>query len=552
VLTTTPTPPRGVVPVPRRRRPVTLLALLAAVLLLLWAVAARPWQDDGPAGPAMQMVSVEDDAVAAAEDARRAPDAAVRDVTLTAAATALPLGDRTVETWAFGGTVPGPEIRLAAGEVLRARVVNDLPEPLTVHWHGIALRADMDGVPDVTQQAIAPGSSFTYEFTVPDPGTFFYHSHSGVQLDRGLYGALVVEEPAGTAPVADVDVPVLLDDWVDGTGTDPDRVLAGLTGTGSMAASGDADTMADMPGMSGEESSTQGGTDSDTDSGTDSDMPGMDMSGPTPDAPLGDDTGDVVYPLLLANGRPATAAQEVAVPPGARVRLRLVNAGADTPFRVAVAGTPLTVVATDGFPVEPVEVDTLLIGMGERYDVVVTAPPTGTVPVLAVGEGKDGRALVVLRAGEGPAPDPQAVPAELAGRLLSLADLRPTAEVRLPERPADRTYRVDLTGDMAAYDWGITAPTSGGATLPVRQGERIRLEIRNTTAMWHPIHLHGHTFQVVAEDGVAGPRKDTVVVPANGSVTVELDADNPGQWALHCHNIYHAEAGMVTVLSYVR
>jgi len=542
VLSTAPTasplgdPPR------RRRRPLTLVALLAAVLLVVWAVAARPWQDDGPGSGAMQMVSVQDDAVAAAEQARRAPDAAVRDVTLTAAPTTLTLGDRTVETFAFGGTVPGPELRLTAGDVLRARVVNDLPEPLTVHWHGIALRADMDGVPDVTQEAIAPGASFTYEFTVPDPGTYFYHSHSGVQLDRGLYGALVVEDPAEGVPAADVDVPVLLDDWIDGTGTDPDRVLAGLT-AGSAPGQDDG-AMEGMPGMS-EPAPDAEAPDADS-------MPGMDMSEASPDAPLGDDTGDVVYPLLLANGRPATAPQEVAVAPGARVRLRLVNAGADTPFRVAVAGSPLTVVATDGFPVQPVETDTLIIGMGERYDVLVTAPASGAVPVVAVAEGRTGQALVVLRAGQGPAPDPLAAPAELTGRLLSLADLQPTADVRLAVRPPDRSYRIDLTGNMAAYNWGITAPESDGTTLPVREGERIRLEIRNTTAMWHPIHLHGHTFQVVAPDGGAGPRKDTVVVPANGSVTVELDADNPGQWALHCHNIYHAEAGMVTVLSYVR
>lgn len=536
MLTTTASPsPLGDRRRRRRRRPLTLVALLAAILLLVWTVTARPWQDDGPASGSLRLVSVQDDAVAAAEQTRRAPDAVVRDVILTAAPTSVTLGDRTVETWAFSGTVPGPELRLTAGDVLRARVVNDLSEPLTVHWHGIALRADMDGVPDVTQEAIAPGASFTYEFTVPDPGTYFYHSHSGVQLDRGLYGALVVQDPAEVVPAAEADLPVLLDDWIDGTGTDPDQVLTGLT---AGSTTGEDDAMEGMPGMSEDPAGE--------------DMAGTDIGEPSADAPLGDDTGDVVYPLLLANGRPATAPQEVAVAPGVRVRLRLVNAAADTPFRVAVAGSPLTVVATDGFPVQPVEADTLLIGMGERYDVLVTVPASGAVPVVAVAEGKEGRALVVLRAGQGPSPDPQASPAELTGRLLSLADLRPTADVQLAVRRPDRSYRVDLTGDMAAYDWGITAPESDGATLPVRQGERIRLEIRNTTGMWHPVHLHGHTFQVVAEDGGAGPRKDTVVVPANGSVTVELDADNPGQWALHCHNIYHAEAGMVTVLSYVR
>ena len=514
-------------------RPVVIATAAAVIGAGVWASVARPWQSD----EAARIVGPADPLVATIEQARRPENATVRDVTLTAAPASVDLGDRTVETWAFNGTVPGPEIRLRAGEVLRAQVRNQLPDPLTIHWHGIALRNDMDGVPGVTQESIEPGAEFVYEFTAPDPGTYFYHPHTGTQLDRGLYAPLIVEEPAAPAEY-DEDFTVMLDDWIDGTGQTPDDVLARLrSGVNQMEEPAEDD----MGGMDMDMSGTgMGGTAA----------PGMDMDESSGEGPLGDDTGDVEYPVYVINGRTPTSPAEFAVAPGDRVRLRLVNAGSDTPFRVAVGGSQLTVIATDGFPVDPVTVDTLLLGMGERYDVLVTVPGSGAVPLVAAAEGKDAQALAVLRSGPGDSPAPDVSPAELGGQLLTLADLQATPEAALPPATPDRTYRAALTGDMASYGWGIAASEEGGTTLPVRQGERVRLVIENQTMMWHPIHLHGQTFQVATGDGV-GPRKDTVIVPAMGTVTVDLVADNPGQWALHCHNISHAEAGMMTVLSYV-
>ncbi len=518
----------------RLPRPLVIVATVALVGAA-WLGTAQPWEDserDGLVGPT-------DPVVAATEDARRSDDAAVRDISLTAAPATVDLGDRTVETWAFNGTVPGPEIRLQTGDVLRATVRNDLPDPLTIHWHGIALRNDMDGVPDVTQEAIDPGDEFVYEFTAPDPGTYFYHPHTGTQLDRGLYAPLIVEGEASTQAEYDQDITVMVDDWIDGTGQTPDDVLTGLrSGAASM---GDMD-MGDMD---------MGDMDmGDMDMG-DMDMGDMgDMGETSAQAPLGDDTGDVDYPLYLINGRAASSPAEFAVTPGERVRLRLINAGSDTPFRVAVGGSQLTVIATDGFPVEPVTVDTLVLAMGERYDVDVTIPAAGPIPLVAVAEGKGAQALAVLRSGFGDNPAPDVTPDELSGQLLALTDLQAAPEVALEDEDPDRTYRAALTGDMADYQWGIATSEDDGASLSVREGERVRLVIENQTMMWHPIHLHGQTFQVVGENG-NGPRKDTVIVPAMGTVTVDFVADNPGQWALHCHNIYHAEAGMLTVLSYV-
>jgi FtsP/CotA-like multicopper oxidase with cupredoxin domain len=154
--------------------------------------------------------------------------------------------------------------------------------------------------------------------------------------------------------------------------------------------------------------------------------------------------------------------------------------------------------------------------------------------------------MAVLRAGHAALPMPGDRPAQLEDRPLSLDELHAVAKVALPNGAPKRTYRVELTGDMMAYDWGLTAAKA----LTVQTGEKIRLVLVNGTSMWHPIHLHGHTFQVVTGNGV-GPRKDTVIVAPSGTVTIDVLADNPGQWMLHCHNVYHAEAGMMTTLSYL-
>ena len=185
------------------------------------------------------------DAVAAAEAARRKPGARVVTARLTAQPVTLDLGGQTVSTWAYGDTAPGPLLRVDAGDVLRVDVANQLPDATSVHWHGLALRNDMDGVPGLTQDPIAAGETFRYEFTAPHPGTYFYHPHSGVQLDRGLYGVLVVDDPQEPGEY-DAEWIVVLDDWVDGTGRTPDQVLSDLQQAGGDDSMGG---MHDMEGM---------------------------------------------------------------------------------------------------------------------------------------------------------------------------------------------------------------------------------------------------------------------------------------------------------------
>ena len=495
---------------------VTVGAGVAGFELCRGSSAVRP-QAIGPGSP-----------LVAATEAARLSTGTVVTRTLTAAPTTVDLGGRVVSTWAYNGGVGGPLIRVTAGDRLDVHLVNRLPDPTTVHWHGLALRNDMDGVPGVTMGPVAPATDFRYSFTAPHPGTYWFHPHVGVQMDRGLQGALIIDDPHEPGGY-DQEVVLVLDDWTDGWSEDPDAVLArlGRDGTGTRGSGG----------MGG------GG------------MGGMVMGGsPSAAHPLGTDTGNVVYPAHLINGRVPQDPSVVSASPGQRIRFRLINAGSDTAYRFAVGGHHLTVTHADGYPVQPVQVDTVVLGMGERYDVVLTAGD-GAFPIVAAPEGKgDPGALAVLRTASGTAPVVEARPAELDGRLLAYTDLVPTASAALAPRPPDR--RLDLTLGMVngGRQWVLNGlPYDQHRPLDVTSGQRVRITMRNQTPMFHPVHLHGHTFAVVTGPGnsaAPGVRKDTVNVLPMQTLAIDLDTDNPGQWLAHCHNAYHGELGMMTVLSY--
>jgi FtsP/CotA-like multicopper oxidase with cupredoxin domain len=489
--------------------------------------------------------------VAAAERARFATGR-IRSHAVSLVPGTVDLGGLPVTTWSYDGMLPGPVIRVNKGDTVRATFTNKIAQPTSVHWHGVSLRNDMDGTL-VTQQPIAPGASFTYQFKASDPGTYWYHPHTGTQLDRGLYGMLIVDDPA-EAGNYDQEWLVVLDDWIDGVGGNtPDKVLALLKqGMGGMSSpSPSMDGMGGM-GMGGSSSAGSMGSMGSMGAGTGS---GVLLSGATSPL-LGGDAGDVRYPYYLINGRVATAPHVFTGKPGQRVRLRILNAGGDTAFRVALGGHTMTVTHTDGQPVQPVRTQALLLGMAERYDVIVTLGD-GVFPLVGYAEGKDATALAVVRTGSGSMPSAGAMPAELAGVLRGYGSLQPPASAAPNAAQPDVTSRLELTGNMSSYSWGFNGTTHPmgegfiGPSFPrlvrVQQGKRLRITWVNTTKMWHPMHIHGHTFQVNG----SGPLKDTVNVLPGQTVTCDFDTNNPGQWMAHCHNVYHEQAGMMGVIGYI-
>lgn len=448
----------------------------------------------------------------------------------------IDLGGTRAQTLAFNDQVPGPLIRANVGDEIAVTVDNHLDHASSLHWHGIALRNDMDGAAPATPN-IAPGASFTYRFSSPHPGTYWAHPHTGLDTDYGLYLPMIIDDPAEPGRY-DAEWIVVLDDWTSGVGSSPQDIFDGLR---SMSVGGHG-SMPGMPGMGGS-----------------SQMPGMGGMGPKPTVPgvggvgtsdlLGGDAGDVSYPYYLVNGRIPDAATTFTAKPGQRIRIRLINAAADTAFRIALAGHHMTVTHTDGFPVVPTEVDALLLGMGERYDVVVTAGD-GVFPMVALAEGKNALARALLATAAGSPPDAAFRPSELTGRIGTVETFVATPEVQLPSA-SDVALQARLSGTMMHYDWMINGrPYDQTVPLTIHQNQRANLTFTNQTMMWHPMHLHGHTYQVIKPDGTPGPRKDTLIVQPMQTVAVKLVADNPGIWMLHCHNGYHMDAGMMTTLNY--
>lgn len=433
------------------------------------------------------------------------------EATLRAAVTEVDLGGITATTWTYDGRLPGKELRAKAGDVLKIQVQNTLPVDTSVHWHGVRLHNAADGVPGLTQDPIAAGANYTYEFLAPDPGTYFFHPHSGVQIDRGLYAPLIIDDPSEPGKY-DQEWVLVLDDWTDGVSKSPDDILAAF-----QAQNGTVTKGMNMGGMGGMGNS-----------------------------PLGD-VGDIVYPHYLINGRIPAEPLTLTAKPGQKARIRLINAAADTLFRVALGGHVMTVTHTDGYPVQPTETRALDLAQGERADILVTLGD-GVFPFVAAAEGKHGQGLILIRTGSGTKPASTPWPAELDTNPLLMAALMPADSARVAVKEPDQLEKVTLNGQMQPYAWGMNGVTFGHDT-PIRtsSGARLRLQMANETMMAHPMHIHGHTWSL---PGNGGLRKDTVLVLPMQTVTVDLQADNPGKWAYHCHNIYHAEIGMMTTLQY--
>ena len=417
-----------------------------------------------------------------------------RTYELTATDAEVTVGsDERHDGWTYDGEYPGPEIRAVEGERVRVVLENDLPEETTIHWHGMVLEGDnaMDGVPGVTQAAIEPGEEFVYEFDAEPAGTHWYHSHVGLQLDRELLGPLVIEERDPHVEY-DTEETLVLDEHLP---TEPRVESSGGRG-----------------GMGG-------------------------MGGGFPDAPPAEGT--------LVDGRLPAEPAQIAVEAGDRIRLRLINAAAATTYEVGIDDHELLVTHTDGPAVEPVTVDTLEIGMGERYDVVVEARSPGRWPIRVTPIDSPTSAGQAVLDYEGV--DGNVTEGSIGSRRLDLSDLHSVDSLSAYEGTPDRT--VDLTlsgGPMSGNEWTIDGQAYPEADpIHVEAGEHVRFRMVNRSPMRHPMHLHGHHFRV------GDALKDTVVVPGHmGSVTIDFVATNPGAWFFHCHHLYHMETGMARTVPY--
>jgi FtsP/CotA-like multicopper oxidase with cupredoxin domain len=470
---------------------------------------------------------------------RAAPSGSDRD---GGAPTLLRLERRTIEVNGKPASVYGirqPDgtfgIRTAVGRRFRVRVENRIDEPSLIHWHGLTPPWEQDGVPGISGPPIAPGGSADYDFPLRFGGTFWMHSHQGFQEQLLMAAPLIIRD-ARDRP-GEQEVIVMLADF---SFTPPEEIYRALRNERDMA-SMKAPASVAMPSMP--KMQPAGGA-----------MPaGMTMGGASPGKP---DLNDVKYDALLANDRTLADPEVVKVEPGSQVLLRLINSSAMSAFHIDLGQLDGALVAVDGFRVAPVVGRRFPLAVAQRLDVRLTIPRApAAYPVLGVLEGERMQTGIVLQAGNAPikrVPDSAAAASppltlDLERRLRAVAPLKP--------RKADRTHTINLTGEMQGYLWSINGVpwTKDVPPLPLARGERVELLFINRTMMPHPMHLHGHEFQVVEVDGTrfAGAVRDTVLVPPGRRVVVAFDANNPGLWAMHCHLLYHLHAGMFATLRYV-
>ncbi|MCE2842195.1 MAG: copper resistance system multicopper oxidase [Novosphingobium sp.] len=497
---------------------------------------------------------------------------------------------------AVNGTVPGPLLRLKEGDEVTLRVTNRLHEDTSIHWHGLLLPFQFDGVPGVSFPGIKPGETFTYKFPLRQSGTYWYHSHSGLQEQSGHYGPLIID-PAEPDPIqSDREFVLLLSEF---TAMHPHKIFDRLR-TGEGYFNRQKTTWTNDYPMTGAERRMW----------AQMRMPATDIA-------------DVSAPTYtyLANGLPAQTGPEFLFRRGERVRLRLINGSAMTFFNVRIPGLKLTVVAADGQAVKPVTVEELQIAVAETYDLLVEpdgnafsivcesmdrsgmalatltttpglrapVPPLRQPPLLTMadmgmnhgdgghdhgGAGKSSTSMdgmpmrdisllppdvkvgpgidMVSMAPVDKLGDPGIGLADVGHRVLTYRDLSaltPNADTREPSR----LLELHLTGNMERYMWSFDGRMFNAVSdVPIRfaWNERVRVKLVNNTMMAHPIHLHGMFFELVNGQSPANqPRKNVVTVQPGASAQFDLTANEPGDWAFHCHLLYHMHGGMMQIVT---
>ena len=565
------------------------------------------------------------------------------NIDLTIGQTPFTVNGRTATATTINGVLPAPVLRLREGQNVRLAVTNTLDEDTSIHWHGFLLPFQMDGVPGISFPGIKPRETFVYEFPIRQSGTFWYHSHSGLQEALGHYGPIVID-PAGADPVAyDREHVLVLSDW---SFMHPHEIL---------------DKLKKSPGYFNRQRTTLAGLFSGEDRMSLEERRMWGQMRMDPRDIL--DVNGTTYTYLI-NGHGPQENWTGLFRPGERVRLRIINASAMSIFNVRIPGLPMTVVQADGENVRPVETDEFQISVAETYDVIVQptedraytivseaidrsgmgratlaprlgmtaeVPPLREVPNLTMKDmgmgdmggmggmdhgsmgaqpggamaGMDHGAMTGASGGAMAGMDHGAVPAQPAGAMPgmdhgSMAGMnmrdpenappdmavgvgvdaiamapanrmgeRPIGLQDVPhrvlvytdlvslqpnkdQRPPSRTMEIHLTGNMERFMWGFDGRKFSELVEPIRfeRDERVRVTLVNDSMMAHPIHLHGHFFELVT-GGPAGhqPLKHTVNVPPGGKVSFDLTADNPGDWAFHCHLLLHMHAGMFNVVT---
>jgi FtsP/CotA-like multicopper oxidase with cupredoxin domain len=480
-------------------------------------------------------------------------------------------GVRRVAT-AVNGGVPGPLLRWREGDDVVVRVTNRLSAPTSIHWHGVIVPADMDGVPGVSFKGIAPGETFAYRFRAKQSGTYWYHSHSRFQEQIGLYGPLLITPRNGERHAADREHVILLSDWTD---IDPEhlyrtlKVRSGYFNFGRRTVS-DFVSDARARGLSNTLSERR--------------MWGEMRMDPTDLA----DVSAYAYTFLM-NGVTPSGNWTGLFERGERVRLRIINGSSMTYFDVRIPGLKMSVVAADGQDVEPVSVDEFRIGAAEVYDVIVEPKEERAYAIFAQSVDRSGYAVGTLAPKSGmkaevPSLDARplltmtdmamgmegAAPAALHSpivdsiaaqpesrlddpgvglrdddrRALTYADLH-TIGGPLDSREPGREIVLHLTGHMARFVWSFDGQKfSEAEPLRFRHGERLTLVLVNDSMMLHPIHLHGMWGEIYTPEGQFLARKHTITVQPGQRLAYRVTADALGTWAFHCHLLYHMEAGM--------
>lgn len=479
---------------------------------------------------------------------------------------------------AINGQVPGPTLRMREGDTVTIRVTNRLRETTALHWHGLIVPADMDGVPGVSFAGIAPGATFTYRFKVNQSGTYWYHAHARFQEQIGLYGSIIIDPRNGERHAAQREHLILFSDWTD---LDPEHIYRTLKvqsdyfNHGKRTA-GDFIRDARSRGMRATLAERQM-------------WGGMRMQ-PTDVA----DVSGYAY-TYLANGVTPAGNWTGTFAKGERVRLRLINGSAMSVFDLRIPDLKLTVIAADGQDIEPVTVDELRIAAAEVYDVLVepqddraytifaqaidrsgyaratlapragmqaAIPPLETRPILAMTDM--GMAMGTehahhhMEAAPPPSPtvdmraaqprtnldDPGPGLRDNGRRVLTYADLH-TIGGPIDRREPGRELALRVTGHMQRFIWSFDGRKfSEAPPLMFTYGERLRIALVNDTMMTHPIHLHGMWSEVEDESGAFLVRKHTVLLQPGQQIRYAVTADALGRWAFHCHLLYHMEAGM--------